>query len=120
TELERSSISCFGIIPFANVPQGGWETGLELHLAIYGSYLDDPMIDPFTGVPILPVSEAEPQLHKMLNTGGCASITVGGENRFLTFDPTFHRPPKRLPWPFSKMQQQGCSFVVMVTSDKPW
>ena len=67
----------------------------------------------------LPVSEAVPKLREMLNSGGYAWIIVGDEERCLTFNPLFHCPMKRLPWPLSKLQQQGCRIEVSPVSDDP-
>ena len=64
----------------------------------------------------LPVSEAVPKLREMLNLGGEASIIVGDEERSLIFNPHFHCPMKRLPWPLSKLQQQGCRIEVSAVS----
>ena len=67
-------------------------------------------------IPTLPVSEAVPKLREMLNLGGDASIIVGDEERSLIFNPLFHCPMKRLPWPLSKLQQQGCRIEVSAAS----
>ena len=62
-------------------------------------------------------SEAVPNLREMLKSGGFAYITVGDVTRCLNFNPMLHGPIKRLPWPFSLIQQQGCSIEVTAASD---
>ena len=73
------------------------------------------MTNPFR-VTTLPASEAVPKLREMLNSGGFAYITIGEEERCLNFNPIFHCPMTRLPWPFSKLQQQGCCIEVTAAS----
>lgn len=71
----------------------------------------------FFGVRTVSASEAVPKLREMLKSGGFAYITVGDETRCLNFTPMLHCPMKRLPWPFSLIQPQGCCVEVTAASD---
>jgi hypothetical protein len=52
----------------------------------------------------IPVSEARTAIRKVIAKGGSATVKVGDEFRCLQHFPSFDRPTRRLPWPFSKLQ----------------
>lgn len=52
----------------------------------------------------IPASEARAAIRKVIAKGGSASLKVGNEFRCLQYCPSFDRPARRLPWPFSKLQ----------------
>jgi hypothetical protein len=49
-------------------------------------------------------SEARAAIRKAITKGGSATLKVGDEFRCLQHFPSFNRPVRRLPWPFSKLQ----------------
>jgi hypothetical protein len=52
----------------------------------------------------IPVSEARAAIRKVIVKGGSATLKIGDEFRCLQHFPSFDRPVRRLPWPFSKLQ----------------
>ncbi len=52
----------------------------------------------------IPVSEARDAIRKVIAKGGSATVKVGHETRCLQHFPSFDRPLRHLPWPFSKLQ----------------
>ena len=52
----------------------------------------------------IPASEARDAVRKVIAKGGSATLKVGNEFRCLQHFPSFDRPVRRLPWPFSKLQ----------------
>src|SRR5580658_27443 len=52
----------------------------------------------------IPASKAHTAIRKVIANGGSATLKVGDEFRCLQHFPSFDRPVRRLPWPFSKLQ----------------
>lgn len=52
----------------------------------------------------IPASQARAAIRKVIAKGGSASLKVGNEFQCLQYFPSFDRPVRRLPWPFSTLQ----------------
>lgn len=52
----------------------------------------------------MPASKARAAIRKVIAKGGSASLQVDNEFRCLQHFPSFDRPVRRFPWPFSKLQ----------------
>ena len=63
-------------------------------------------------------SEARRPISKMLlGDGGSAQVEVDGKSRMLMHSAILDRPPRKLPWPLSRIQAHDVSYTILANDE---